>query len=753
MAGSCIDRQEYGVCTKSDVSFVSRCDRFATRRAIRGGIFPRRARVHVAVMRKGLAALFVCLALLSCRGKDDLPSKPGPIILISIDTLRSDHLPAYGYTKIKTPAIDALRGDSILFERAYSHSPLTLPSHAAILTGQLPSATGLHDNAGFKLKPNVQTVAQLLKARGFATGAAVSSYALRASTGISRGFDSYDDAFVNDAGAQVMGDIQRSGDATRKLAETWIANTTAKKKDQPFFFFLHLYEPHTPYEPSYDGEIEKSDKIVGDFLAFLKKSDLYDDATIVLLSDHGEGLGEHGEDEHGILLYRESLQVPLLVKLPDSRRRNTTTPAAVQLADVAPTLLAVAKSTQANLHGHSLLSLPETPRAIFSETYFPSLHLGWSDLHSVIRDRQHLIRGARVELFDIIADPKETQDRSREDRRTVSSLMAALKPHVVPVSIAEQVSPEEAKKLAALGYIGSGAKPDGQIDPRDHVLAMREIRRASGLVDTQKYPEALKASEELLVKYPAMPDLWMYKSDALAGLGDLPQALDSAKRGLALNPASDLLAIRVADLASRTGNMEEARNHAQLVLTRMPAEAHGVLARIALAERKFDEAASEAQLSLQADPNKPLMHTLLGRISLAKRDPAGALQHFDRAMEVAKRTNREVRYLHVTRGVALKQLNRFQEAEAEFQAEMKKFPDEPEGYWNLLVLYIEGNKREAAERLIGWLLTQRQSPTSYVLVADALASTRRIQAAQQIAREGLQKYPGNPLLERIVRVQ
>ncbi|HEX2833974.1 MAG TPA: sulfatase-like hydrolase/transferase [Thermoanaerobaculia bacterium] len=704
-------------------------------------------------MRKGLVALFICFALLSCRGKDDLPSKPGPIILISIDTLRSDHLPAYGYAKIKTPAIDALRGDSILFERAYSHSPLTLPSHAAILTGQLPSATGLHDNAGFKLKPNVQTLAQSLKTRGYATGAAVSSYALRASTGISRGFDAYDDAFINNAGEQVMGDIQRPGDATRKIAETWITRQLAGKKDQPFFYFLHLYEPHTPYEPSYDGEIEKSDRIVGDFIAFLKKNDVYDDATIVLLSDHGEGLGEHGEDEHGILLYRESLQVPLFVKLPDSRRRNTTTPAPVQLADVTPTLLAVAHTAQPNLAGHSLLSLPETPRAIVSETYFPSLHLGWSDLHSVIRDRQHLIRGARVELFDVIADPKETKDRSRDDRRTVSALLAALKPHLVPVSLAEQIPPEEAKKLAALGYLGSGAKVNSQLDPRDHVQSMREIRQASGLVDQHKPAEALKATEALLAKYPEMPDLWMYKSDALSDAGNLPEALVAAKRGLALNPASDLLAIRVADLSSRTGQMEDARNHAQLVLTRMPAEAHGVLARVAMAERNLDLAAREAQLSIDADPNKPLLHTLLGRIALARKDPAAALQSFDRAIEIAKRTNRNVRYLHVTRGVALKELGRPAEAETEFQEEIRKFPDEPEGYWNLLVLYIENNRREPAERLIGWLLTQRQSPTSYVIVADALASTRRIPAAQQIAREGLKKFPGNALLEKIARVQ
>ncbi|HEX7833477.1 MAG TPA: sulfatase-like hydrolase/transferase [Thermoanaerobaculia bacterium] len=677
-------------------------------------------------MRKGLVALVLSLALVSCRGGDDLPSKSGPIIIISIDTLRSDHLPAYGYAKIKTPAIDALRSDSILYERAYSHSPLTLPSHASILTGQLPSVTGLRDNAGFVLKPEVQTLASALKAKGYATGAAVSAYSLRARTGISRGFDFYEDSFVNNAGELATTDVQRAGDETSKIAQGWIAKTLAAKKDQPFFFFLHLNEPHTPYVPSYDGEIERSDKIVGDFIAFLKKNDVYDDATIVLLSDHGEGLGEHGEDEHGVLLYRESLQVLLFVKLPDARRGNTTNPAPVQLSDVTPTLLAVAHTTSSNLHGASLLALPNTPRAILSETSFPSLHLGWSDLHSVIRDRQHLIRGARVELFDVIADAKETKDRSREDHRAVAALMAALEPHV------------EAAKSA-------------QMDPRDHVQAMREIRRVSGLVDTRNFPEALKVSDALLAKYPDMPDLWMYKSDALSGVGNLAESLAAAKQGLTLNPASDLLAIRIADLSSRTGNMKEARDHAALVVARMPAEAHGVLARTAMAEGNLDLSAREAQLSIDADPNRPLPHSLLGRIALARKDPATALQSFDRAIEISKRTNRTVRYLHLTRGVALRQLGRGKEAELEFQEEMKQFPDEPEGYWNLLVLYIDESRKDEAERLIGWLLTKRSSPTSFLIVADAFAATQNIAASQQVARDGLKKFPGDPMLAKFAK--
>ncbi|HKO00063.1 MAG TPA: sulfatase, partial [Thermoanaerobaculia bacterium] len=237
------------------------------------------------------------------------------MILISVDTLRSDHLPAYGYTGVATPNIDALRKDGILYKRAYSHTPLTLPSHATILTGTLPADHGLRDNVGFKLAPNVPTLASLLKKNGYATGAAVSAFVLRHETDISRGFDFYDDDVEPIGASTVIGRVQRDGRETARVAKSWI-----DRQQGTFFFFLHLYEPHTPYTPPepffgrypnhYDGEIAYADDIVGDFIGYLKQRDLYDKALIIFLSDHGEGLNEHGEEEHGIFLYREALQVP-----------------------------------------------------------------------------------------------------------------------------------------------------------------------------------------------------------------------------------------------------------------------------------------------------------------------------------------------------------------------------------------------------------------------------------------------------------
>ncbi|MCU1348184.1 MAG: hypothetical protein JWO56_1214, partial [Acidobacteria bacterium] len=255
-----------------------------------------------------LFALSACTREHATGGGTATPSYPNaPVIVISIDTLRADHLPAYGYRGVETPNIDRLRNDAILFTHAYSHVPLTLPSHVALLTGELPPDNGVRNNIGFSFDPaKHSTIPTLLKEKGYATGAAVSAYVLRGNSGLAKAFDFYDDDIAVKTG-EVVGRLQRPGAESEAIAEKWID----ARAQRPFFFMLHLFEPHSPYEPApefraryagapYDGEIATADAVVGKFLDYLKQRGIYDRATIVLLSDHGEGLNEHGEDEHGI---------------------------------------------------------------------------------------------------------------------------------------------------------------------------------------------------------------------------------------------------------------------------------------------------------------------------------------------------------------------------------------------------------------------------------------------------------------------
>ncbi|MCA1733803.1 MAG: sulfatase, partial [Acidobacteria bacterium] len=268
------------------------------------------------------------LALAACGEKASPPAAPPPrppVFIISIDTLRADRLPAWGYESGRTPAIDAFRRDAILFRNAYSNAPMTLPSHASLFTGVLPYRHGVRDNIGYSLPAESVTLASALRAAGYRTGAAVSSFVLRRETGIGAGFEFYDDA-TTVAPTQTISSWQRDGESTRRSLTRWLDEASSA----PPFGLLHIYEPHYPYTPPepfasrfddpYDGEVAASDSVIGRFLEDLRSRGLYDPALIVVLSDHGEGLGDHGELEHGVFLYREAIQVPLLVKLPGGAR-------------------------------------------------------------------------------------------------------------------------------------------------------------------------------------------------------------------------------------------------------------------------------------------------------------------------------------------------------------------------------------------------------------------------------------------------
>src|SRR5262245_37641685 len=413
----------------------------------------------------GLAGATLCLAF-ACGGANGSGSAAGaPVVVISVDTLRADHLPAYGYRGVATPGLDALRKDSVLFENAYSHVPLTLPSHTTLFTGLLPPQNGVRDNLGYALGPGPATLASALKAKGYATGGAVSSIVLSHATGVSRGFDFYEDSVEPTRMNQTLSRVQRDGAETTALLAEWVH----ARGEGPFFAFLHLFEPHSPYEPpepyrsryplAYDGEIARADEIVGAFLKGLKERGIYDRALIVFLSDHGEGLNDHGEDEHGVLLYREAIHVPLLVKLPRGKRAGETIATPVALVDVFPTVAEqVGVPLPAGLAGRSLFAKAASPpegaaRRIYSETLYPRLHLGWSDLASLVDDRNQYIESPRPELYDIVTDPGEKTDLAAGLPPAFRSMRVELAGMARPLQAPGTSDPEQVKKLASLGYI------------------------------------------------------------------------------------------------------------------------------------------------------------------------------------------------------------------------------------------------------------------------------------------------------------
>ena len=703
--------------------------------------------------------LLLAAAAIACNRGQAKPSNRTPVILISIDTLRSDHLPAYGYRGVDTPNIDALRADSILFERAYSHVPLTLPSHTTMFTGSLPATNGVRDNLGFRLALSVPTLPELLKKNGYATGAAVSAFVLRRETGIARGFDEYDDQIDPANSASNVGRVQRDGGETEKIAERWIG----AHAQQPFFYFLHLYEPHTPYDPPepyrsryasrYDGEIARADAIVGDFLSFLKAKGIYDDALILLLSDHGEGLRDHGEAEHGIFIYREALQVPLMIKLPRAEERGKSVATPVQLSDVFPTICATTATPAPHTDAISLLAVAggSTPkRMIYSESLFPKFHFGWSDLHSLIDDDRHYIHAPKPELYDVIADASEKRNLIEPERRRAFAMRAAMLPLIQSSAAPAPVSPEEAKKLAALGYLGQTAPSGAALpDPKDKIGVSDDLRKAFALYEKGAYVEAIPLLQKLVAENDRMLDVWDILARALDRVGRIDEGIEAAKHAFRLSPNTTHLALLIASMALERHRIDEAERHAELALEAEPGLAHDLLARVALARGDISGAEREAHLALQTRDRVFALLTL-ARIELHRNNPPAALAYCDRAVSfLSARKGSGVKDLYFVRGDALARLGRDAEAEQAFRKEMDYFPGDPQPYKNLILLYATEGRNEDATRLIYQLVEKSPSPRSYAAISTTLKTIGDDRGAHFWAMEGLKRFPGDMTLRKM----
>ncbi|HSM52386.1 MAG TPA: sulfatase-like hydrolase/transferase, partial [Thermoanaerobaculia bacterium] len=539
---------------------------------------------------------FCLLSALFLTACGDRPERaPGaPVVLISIDTLRSDRLPAYGYRAGATPAIDRLAADGILFESAWAQVPLTLPSHASLFTGLLPPAVGVRSNLGYRLEPGRGTpLAAALAGHGYATGGAVSAYVLRRETGIAAGFESYDDAIAFSPEA-TLSELERTGERTVDAALAWLGGVA----DRPFFLFLHLFEPHFPYEPPspfrerladpYDGEIATADAAVGRLLDWLSDRGLYEKAVIVLVSDHGEGLGDHGEQEHGILLYRESLQVPLIVKLPGQRRAGERVERPVGLIDVAPTLYELLDvPPPAGLEGRSLLAPAmgeEASRAIYAETVYPRIHLGWSELRTMVDGRWQYIEGPDPELYDLAKDPGQRENVLTRERREYRRLADRLAEIPLALEAAREASAEERAKLAALGYLaGSAPETSGpRPDPKREIALLEELQGAFRLANTGELPRALAALEGILARQPALVDARLQRAAVLRRLGRPLEAKEEYLRvARESEPHRESVALEVAKLELELGEIAAAEEHARLALAATPAEARLLLAAAA----------------------------------------------------------------------------------------------------------------------------------------------------------------------------
>ena len=686
--------------------------------------------------RRIVATALLSLFVFASCGKGETAStsprfEDAPIIIISIDTLRADRLPAYGYTRVKTPALDRFRSDAILYENAYSHVPLTLPAHVSMLTGLLPPEHGVRNNLGFTFQQRDRaTLPTLLKQSGYATAAMVSSFVLRRETGLGALFDDYDGSVTPTPGLPISEHV-RDGAQTARLAKQWVDG----HRDSPFFLLLHLYEPHAPWTPpeafrgrgydAYDDEIAYADSIVGDFLDHLRATGVYDRAIILVVSDHGEGLGDHGEMQHGILIYREAIHVPLLLKLPGRQRANTSINAPAQLIDILPTVTdLVGAERPAGIAGESLLRLPQS-RHIYSESLSPQLQLGWSARQSMTDERWHFIESPAPELFDITADPKETRNVIADERRTASARRKQLEAWSTDIEQIEDVDPETAKKLAALGYVGStrAASDANAPDPKVAIKQMGRIEEGFRLTGERKFDQAAKALEPVVREQPGMIDVWIKLGEVYRESGELDKSIAAYREAITRSSRlSPDLALAAADAHLAKGDFAQARAHAGLALALDPARAHETLARVAMIEGHLDVAEREALAAVESAGDGLVTPRVVYAEVLQRRD------RFDAALaalaEAEARSKARglgpVYRLEYLRGDTYAKSERPTEAIAAYEREIAAFPHHRQAYANLAILQFLTRQPVEMQTTLDRLVKTNPDPQSRELAARTL---------------------------------
>ena len=709
-------------------------------------------------MPRPTALLLLAFFLGACRADPASKERSPSVILISIDTLRADRLGAYGSKAGLTPALDAFALESVLFEEAYSHVPLTLPAHASLFTSLLPSHHGVRDNLGYILagKP---TLAEAFKAKGYRTLGAVSSFVLRRGTGIAQGFDEYDDAIPTRTDA-ALGHQQRDGALTARILGERIAAVAG-----PVFAFLHIYEPHTPYAPPakhaghaipYDGEVAAADEIVGGFLAKLRSLGRYDDAIVAITADHGEGLGDHGEEEHGIFLYREAVRVPLMIRTGTSKGRRV--PVTVRQADIAPTLLDLASLPPLrDTDGESLSPLLKgagADRIAYSESFYGRLHMGWSEVYAATEGRNRYIRAPRAEFYDTFGDPHERTNLLAQ-RGPLSARMDAW---ILERSAQGSFTPPGAvdaatrEKLRSLGYLGGATvtapRPGETLpDPKDHIASWSVFEKGLEKRRAGRLDEAIRIFEGVLRENPRMSDGWETLAQTLFQAGRAKEARQAFDRVIGFDPGRSSAHLSIARLERLAARLDAAREHAEIAAKQDPGGAFEFLAELELGLGRFDEAEAAAQKSIAADPSRPMSHYALGLGAMRRGDLSGAEAEFKAAIERSASTEGRVfANLHSSLADCLARQGREGEAEAEFRKEIEIIPASRSGRIGLALLLRSQGRDEEARGTIAGVVEQNAAATGddFDLVIRTLAGLGDAEAAARWKRRARARYPDDP---------
>ncbi|MFH2000758.1 MAG: sulfatase-like hydrolase/transferase [Planctomycetota bacterium] len=518
------------------------------------------------------------------------PDRPENLLLITIDTLRADHLGCYGYSDAKTPVIDRLADQGTLFERAYACAPTTLPSHAGILTGLYPPSTGIRDNGLFRLPSSIVTVTEVLHDHGFTTGAVLAADPLNQRFGLDQGFDFYDAPGVQSHNYSV----RNAGEITSR-AVSWLEGAD---KDKPFFLWVHYFDPHAPYTPpepfvggtpveQYDGEIAYTDQQIGALLQALEAQGNRDATLVILTADHGESLGEHGESGHSVFIYDATIHVPVIVSgpgIPRGKRIDRV----VSNIDIPYTACSLLKAGSMPDWTNSLprqvapgdLFQDRGPRVVYSESMVPAIRYGWSGLTSIRTEDWLYIKAPREELYRL-DDSDWGQVRNRIDSKAVSdaSLRKLLdemvqkmpQPEAPQSSLADALSEEERRSMEQLGYLLAGAETsnpfEGELaDPKDKIEISERIYEAVQAIGQGRLKKAMKQLQWVRENDADNVLSLMLLGDLFEKMDDMEEARDSYLKVLELSPNYWKAFSELASLEVRMGRLDDAEGHLKKAL-------------------------------------------------------------------------------------------------------------------------------------------------------------------------------------------
>jgi len=558
-----------------------------------------------------------------------------------------------GSTRGLTPSLDALARDAVVFTRAYAQAPITTVSHATILTGTFPPRHKVND-FGTPLPAAVPYLADLFKGQGYRTAAFVGSLILDprngTAPGFDRGFDVYDAGYrLRRPGEDRYQTIERRGEEVTARALAWVGSAGAA----PFFLWVHLFDPHDPYDPPadlkqrfasapYDGEIAAVDRLVGKIVAALGAQSTLERSVVVVAADHGEALGDHGEDTHGLFLYDATLHVPLVVRLPGRKNAGTRVGARVRLADIAPTMLeAAGVAIPAAMQGESLLRARDD-RPSYAETEYPRRAFGWAPLAAWRADRFLFVRAPRPELYDETADAASSRNLVDTRARVADAMDREMEQFIVRSSATQTsagagatnaaVDPELARKLASLGYVsGTGRAPAGAspaVDPKDRVAIGNALHDAVVAVEDGAFQRAIPLLERVTASEPDIPLAQLHLGIARARQRQYARAVAPLRKAVALQPEMMLAHYELGVALYETGDLKAAAAQLEIVASRMPkwADARYSLGSVYARIDRVADATKELRAALDLEPRHFRANLLLGRILTLQGNAAAAIE-------------------------------------------------------------------------------------------------------------------------------